>query len=92
LAAEHDLINIALYGMEQFGIEQSERYRDQLKQRFLELAEALLMYPVVVDIGEGYRHSVCGVHSIYYRIYADYVEIVRVIGRQSATVEIQSEQ
>jgi toxin ParE1/3/4 len=38
LAAEHDLINIALYGMEQFGIEQSERYRDQLKQRFLELA------------------------------------------------------
>jgi plasmid stabilization system protein ParE len=32
-AAEHDLINIALYGMEQFGIEQSEEYRDKLKQR-----------------------------------------------------------
>jgi toxin ParE1/3/4 len=77
--------------MEQFGIEQSEQYRDKLKQRFLELAEAPLMYPAVDNIREGYRRSVCGVHSIYYRIHADYVEIVRVIGRQSTTSEISAE-
>jgi len=59
-AAERDLINIALYGMEQFGIEQSEQYRDKLKQRFLELTEAPLMYPAVDNIREGYRRSVCG--------------------------------
>jgi len=82
-AAEQDLINIALYGMEQFGIEQSEQYRDQLKQRFLELAETPLMYPAVDDLREGYRRSVCGVHSIYYRIHADYIDVVRVIGRQN---------
>ena len=58
-AAEQDLINIALYGMEQFGIEQSELYLDKLKQRFLELTEAPLMYPAVDDIREGYRRSVC---------------------------------
>ena len=91
-AAERDLINIALYGMEQFGIEQSEQYRDKLKQRFLELAEAPLMYPAVDDLREGYRRSVCGVHSIYYRIYADYVEIVRVLGRQNTTIEMPREQ
>jgi len=91
-SAEQDLINIALYGMEQFGIEQSEQYRDQLKQRFLELTEAPLMYPAVDDIREGYRRSVCGVHSIYYRIRTDYVEIVRVIGRQNLTSKIPPEQ
>ena len=90
--AEQDLINIALYGMEQFGIEQSEQYRDKLKQRFQELSEAPLMYPAVDNIREGYRRSVCGVHSIYYRIHADYVEIMRVLGRQNATSEIPSEQ
>ncbi len=77
--------------MEQFGIEQSALYRDKLKQRFLELTEAPLMYPAVDDIREGYRRSVCGVHSIYYRIHADYVEIMRVLGRQSATSEIAEE-
>ena len=87
-AAEEDLINIALYGMEQFGIEQSELYRDKLKQRFLELTEAPLMYPEVDDIREGYRRSVCGVHSIYYRIHTDCVEIMRVLGRQNTTIEI----
>ena len=90
-AAEQDLINIALYGMERFGIDQSERYRDQLKRRFLELTEAPLMYPAVDDIREGYRRSVCGVHSIYYRLHTDYVEIMRVLGRQSATSEIAEE-
>lgn len=87
-AAERDLINIALYSMEQFGIEQSALYRDKLKQRFLELTETPLMYPAVDDIREGYRRSVCGVHSIYYRIHTDCVEIMRVLGRQNTTIEI----
>ncbi|KZY98902.1 hypothetical protein A3746_06215 [Oleibacter sp. HI0075] len=78
--------------MEQFGIEQSELYRDKLKQRFLELTEAPLIYPEVDDIREGYRRSVCGVHSIYYRIHADYIEIVRVIGRQNMKIEISLKQ
>lgn len=37
-AAEEDLIGIALYGDEQFGEEQSNRYRDQLKRHFALLA------------------------------------------------------
>jgi len=80
--AEEDLLVIAEYGDEHFGIAQSDRYRDQLKQRFSVLAKQPYLYPTVDDIRKGYRRSVCGVHSIYYRIDVQGVEITRVLGRQ----------
>ena len=85
-AAKEDLIDIALYGDENFGVAQSDRYRDQLKQRFFILAEQPFLYPSVNHITRGYRRSVCGVHSIYYRIEKNTVEIVRVLGRQDTSV------
>ena len=85
-AAKEDLIEIAQYGDENFGVAKSDRYRDQLKQRFFILAEQPLLYPSVNHITRGYRRSVCGVHSIYYRIENNTVEIVRVLGRQDTTV------
>ncbi|MDP6833295.1 MAG: type II toxin-antitoxin system RelE/ParE family toxin [Rhodospirillales bacterium] len=81
-AAKQDLIDIARYGDEQHGVAQSNRYRDQLKQRFSQLAEQPLLYAAVDHIRPGYRRSVCGSHSIYYRIIGDTVEIMRIIGRQ----------
>ena len=83
--AEHDLLNIALYGIEQFGAEQSRRYYNKLQERFDKLAEQPERYPLVEHIRKGYRRSVCGVHSIYYRIDQGGVEIVRVLGRQDST-------
>ena len=81
-AAKKDLMDIALYGDEHFGAVQSNRYRDQLKQRFSILAETPLLYPAVSHIRDGYRRSVCGAHSIYYRIDGDTVEIMRVLKHQ----------
>ncbi|MBF0444105.1 MAG: type II toxin-antitoxin system RelE/ParE family toxin [Magnetococcales bacterium] len=81
-AAKEDLIVIAQFGDEHFGLAQSDRYRDLLKQRFLILAEQPFLYPEVDHIRAGYRRSVCGVHSIYYRIEGEFVEIVRILGRQ----------
>ncbi len=49
---------------------------------FSELAEAPLLYPAVDHIRQGYRRSVCGSHSVYYRVHAEYVEIMRVIGQE----------
>ncbi len=80
--AEEDLAGIADYGDEHFGIEQSDRYRDQLKQRFSLLAKQPYLYPAVDYIRAGYRRSVCGVHSIYYRLDEQGVEIVHILGRQ----------
>ena len=79
-AAEQDLIEIAVFGIEQFGIAQAERYRDKLQQRFQQLAEKPHHYPAVDYIRPGYRRSVCGVHAIFYRVQPDYVEIMRIIG------------
>jgi toxin ParE1/3/4 len=40
------------------------------------------LYQTVDDIREGYRRSVCGVDSIYYRIVGDTVEIMCILGQQ----------
>lgn len=56
--------------------------------RFEELAEAPYMYQAVDQIRNGYRRSVCGVDSIYYRLNDDMVEIMRVIGRQDVNESI----
>ena len=81
-AAEEDLIGIALFGDEHFGIAQSNRYRDQLERRFTVLADQPLLYPAVDHLREGYRRSVCGVHSIFYRIDGKDVKIIRVLKNQ----------
>lgn len=81
-SAENDLLDIALYGMEQFGEAQSIDYRNRLKRHFQALAEQPLLYPAVNHIRIGYRRSVCGSHSVYYRLEDDSIEIIRILGRQ----------
>jgi len=51
-------------------------------ERFELLAEQPYLYQAVDDIREGYRRSVCGVDSIYYRVDGDTVEIMSIIGQQ----------
>ena len=82
-AAKNDLFEIAIYGDENFGISQSNVYRDQLKAHFSRLAEQPKLYAAVNDIRKGYRRSVCGVHSIYYKIEGQGVLIVRVLRAQN---------
>ncbi len=89
-SAKEDLVVIAQYGDEHFGVAQSDRYRDQLKQRFSVLADQPMLYPAVEHIRAGYRRSVCGVHSIYYRIEGESVEIIRILKHQDATKSLYS--
>lgn len=81
LAAE-DLLEIATYGLERFGPEQSLKYRDSLQIQFEKIAQNPDRYPSVDHIRKGYRRAVCGVHSIYCRVDCGELEIVRVLGRQ----------
>lgn len=81
-----DLARIYWRGVEDFGEFQAERYYEALFQRFDEIAEAPYQYQAVDHIREGYRRSVCGVDSIYYRLSGEVVEIMRVLGRQDAKV------
>ena len=80
--AKQDLLAIARYGDEHYGVEQSNLYRDGLKQRFLIIVKEPMLYPAVDHIHAGYRRSIIGKHSIYYRFKDNVVEIMRVLGRQ----------
>lgn len=82
-AAKRDLIEIARYGDERYGIERSDQYRDLLKQKFSFIANHPFAYQAVEHIHPGYRRSVMESHSIYYRIGDDGVEIMRIIGQQN---------
>ena len=81
--AEEDYQNIVTYGVRQFGIDRTDRYADMLIGQFTVLAEDPYRYPAIDHILPGYRRSVCGVHSIYYRIMDNGVEIVRIVNHQN---------
>jgi toxin ParE1/3/4 len=88
--AEEDLLGIADYGDEHFGIAQSDRYRDQLKQRFSALAEQPYLYQAVDDIRKGYRRSVCGKHSIYYPYSQKTNPALRYLQKSSFSMRMNS--
>jgi toxin ParE1/3/4 len=80
--AREDLHRIYRRGLRAYGEAQADEYYNALFDRFEEIAEQPFLYPAVDDIREGYRRSVCGVDSIYYRIEGGTVEIMAIIGRQ----------
>jgi toxin ParE1/3/4 len=80
--AKDDLIRIYQRGLREFGEVQADAYFNALFERFEALADQPLAYPAVEDIRVGYRRSVCGVDSIYYRVQGEIVEIMAIIGQQ----------
>ena len=80
--AKDDLRRIYRYGFEKHGEKEADKYYSALFDRFDQLAEQPLLYSAVDDIREGYRRSVCGSDSIYYRIEGETVEIIAIIGQQ----------
>lgn len=82
--AKADLIRIHQHGIRRFGEAQGDKYYYALVDRFEQLAEQPLLYQAVDEYRKGYRRSVCGVDSIYYRIDGDVVEIMAIIGQQDA--------
>ncbi|MEQ1545407.1 type II toxin-antitoxin system RelE/ParE family toxin [Methyloglobulus sp.] len=81
-AAKEDLWRIYQYGVVQFGEAQADSYFNALFERFGQIADNPMLYPSVDYIRAGYRRSVCGVDSIFYRIMDDTVEIISILSRQ----------
>ena len=81
--AKEDLWRIYEYGVREYGEEQADKYYLTFFDRFEQIAEQPYFYQSVDEIKEGYRRSVCGVDSIYYRIDDNgIVEIMSILGRQ----------
>lgn len=80
--ANRDLNRIYRHGLREYGEVQADKYFNALFDRFEIIAQQPLLYAAADDVREGYRRSVCGVHSIYYRINGTMVDIITIIGRQ----------
>ncbi len=82
-AADEDLDRLFDHGIDRFGLDQAIEYLDGLSRRFSELAETPNQWQAVEHIRPRYRRSVYGSHSIYYRIDADDIVVVRILGQEN---------
>lgn len=80
--AKADLIRINHYRVLRFGETQAEKYFMAFFDQFDLIADQPYLFPSVDFIRKGYRRSVCGADSIYFRIENNAVEIMAIIGRQ----------
>ena len=80
--AKDDLIRIYHYGVENFGINQADKYFNALFKSFDTIAQRPFSYESINNIKAGYRRCVYGSDSIYFRIQNNTVEIMAIIGKQ----------
>jgi toxin ParE1/3/4 len=90
-AADFDLERLYDWGIDHFGLKAADEYYDGLLQRLEQIAQAPLAWQAVDHIRAGYRRSVYGAHSIYYRIEEDGILIARVIGRENPMTSLSEE-
>ena len=88
-AAQEDLRQIYFYGFETWGEAAADQYSNDLFDRFEQIAAQPYLYPSVDFIRKGYRRSVCGVESIYYRIEHDVVEIMAILRSQDTDIALE---
>ncbi len=81
--AEADLVRIYRWGFQRYGQTQADQYFSAFFDHFEQLAEQPLSHPIT-EIRKGYRRSVCGSDSVYYRITDGVVEIMAIVGAQDA--------
>ena len=80
--AKNDLIQIYQYGISQFGVAQVDAYFDAFFVCFNTITERPFSFESVDYIKKGYRRCVCGADTIYFKVNANTVAIMTIIGRQ----------
>ena len=82
VAAQKDMDQLLDRGIDDYGVDVAIEYYDRIERRFTALVEQPRLYHAVNEIHVGYRRTVCGVHSIYYRIDPEEIVIARILKRQ----------
>ena len=77
--ADSELLDIYLYGLEQFGFRQAERYKLSLDECFSMLADHPRMGRTSPSVRPGIRRHEHGSHVVLYQEERDYVLIVAVL-------------
>ncbi len=78
-AAERDLEGIWLYTLKEWGMNQANRYTDELAAVFDQLANNPELGPSCDYIRKGYRRRRLGRHAIYFRITDYGIAIIRIL-------------
>ena len=77
--AARDMETIWLYTLNKWGLEQANRYTDELTEAFGQLAANPKMATRCDRIRKGYRRSQVGRHAIYFRQIDYGIVVVRVL-------------
>ena len=85
--AQADLEEIWLYSVEQWGVEQADRYIENLVSRFEWLAAHPLLGKARDDIKAGYFCYPEGRHLIFYVLHDEEVEIIGVLHQRMDIIE-----
>jgi len=78
-AAKRDLLEIGRYTVEQWGVEQADRYLTQLDDRLRLLAREPTSGRSCDEIKAGYRRYHQGRHVVFYRVVRAQVQIIRIL-------------
>jgi len=78
-AEDDDIVNIADYSIQTFGLKQARKYRNSLFESFNMIAEYPLVGSDQSHIKLNIRRHVHEYHSIYYRVDDEGIVIYRVL-------------
>ncbi|MGA1342286.1 MAG: type II toxin-antitoxin system RelE/ParE family toxin [Hyphomonas sp.] len=90
-AADADLERLYEWGIDRFGVNVADEYYDGLIARLAQIANTPQLWQEVNHIRAGYRRSVYFAHSIYFRVEASGVFIVRVLGRENPQTSLPND-
>jgi toxin ParE1/3/4 len=74
-----DIVGIGAYTIERFGIDQAQRYRDQLERAFQVLADNTTRGRNADDVGPGLKRWNYQSHVVFFRVERQGIVIVRVL-------------
>lgn len=81
--AENEILDIFLYGIEQFGLSQARLYKDGLESCFQLIGNNPRMGRPAASVGEGIRRHEHGSHVIFYEIDGSGVLILTIVHARS---------
>jgi toxin ParE1/3/4 len=81
--AKEQLKEIYKQGYINFGEQQAESYFTALCNRFDAIVQQPFLYPTIDNICNGYRRSICGKHSIFYKVTDTAIEIIAILRSQN---------
>jgi len=81
-AAKNDLVGIAKYTQQRWGVGQRDKYLAQLDDMFHQLADNPELGKRCDYIKRGYRKFPIASHVIYYRTASSQIEIIRVLHKR----------